>query len=198
MRDSNDDKYPFDTDNRAWQRLLALASEHFEVLTWAREDGRPAILSLVHVSSGDTISLTVLDSLEVSDPHVLLAVHTDGRLTAHGTVAGPATALEYAPDLVLTDGMITATVAVPVHNPTDANIAPDAWRHLPDDLADRLLDAPPETGACMVVLLDRAGHRLAAGGSFLSPASASAWKPGDDAVEWFLVPLYPIVADRHR
>jgi hypothetical protein len=47
-----------------------------------------------------------------------------------------------------------------------------------------------------VVVLDRPRHRLTAGGPFISPASATAWEPADDAVERFLVPLYPIVADR--
>src|SRR3954454_11484624 len=84
MRYGSDDESSFDTDNRAWQRLLALADEHFDLFTRHRDDRRPVIISLAYLPSGALINLAVLDSVEAREPHVLLAVHTDGRLTAHG------------------------------------------------------------------------------------------------------------------
>ena len=198
MHYDTDNEYPFDTDNRAWQRLLALASEHFEVIDWTREDGRPTILTLAHVSSGDLISLAVLDSLEMTDPHVLLAVHTEGLLTAHGPSKGPATATEYAPELVLHDPSITNTIAVPLHDPAEPAIADADWRHAPDDIAVRLRTAPADTRTAVVVLLDRARQRLTAVGPFTDLIGAVTWTPAepDDAIEQFLVRLHPIVADR--
>lgn len=199
MRYGNDDEYPFDTDNRAWQQLLAVASEHFEVLTWKREgDGRPMIITLAHAASGDMVSLAVMDSLEVTEPHVLLAVHTDGRLTAHGPGKGPATAQEYAPVLALTDATTAATVAVPLHDPTEPSVPDAAWRHVPDDITAGLRTAPADTRTGVVVLLDRAGQRLAVAGPFADEVSATVWAPAeaDEAIEQLLVPLAPILPDR--
>lgn len=198
MRYDSDNEYPFDTDNRAWQRLLAVASEHFEVLTWIREhDGRPTILTLTHASSGDVVSLAVMDSLEVTDPYVLLAVHTDGRLTAHGPGTGQATAQEYGPVLALTDTTTAATAAVPLHDPAEPTVPDTAWRHLPDDVAAHLRTAPADTRTTVVVLLDRAGQRLAVAGPFTDEVSATVWAPAGagEAIEQLLVPLRPIVSD---
>jgi hypothetical protein len=199
MRYGNDDEYPFDTDNRAWQQLLAVASEHFEVLTWTREgDGRPMIITLAHAASGDLVSLAVMDSREVTEPHVLLAVHTDGRLTAHGPGKGPATAQEYGPVLALTDATTAATVAVPLHDPTEPSVPDAAWRHVPDNITAGLRTAPADTRTGVVVLLDRAGQRLAVAGPFADEVSATVWTPAeaDEAIEQLLVPLVPILPDR--
>ncbi|MGW3807924.1 hypothetical protein [Micromonospora sp. NPDC005113] len=39
-----DTAYPFDTNNRAYQRFLTLAGEHFEVVGWNNAStGRPAM-----------------------------------------------------------------------------------------------------------------------------------------------------------
>ncbi len=200
MRYGNDDEYPFDTDNRAWQRLLAVASEHFEVLTWTREhDGRPMIITLVDASGGDTVSLAVLDSLEGSEPYVLLAVHTDGGFTAHGPGKGPATAQEYESVLARTDATIAATVVVPLHDPAEQVVPDAAWRHVPDDIAARLRAAPADTRTGVVVLLDRAGQRLAVAGPFIDEVSADVWAPAEagEPIEQLLVPLTPILPD-HR
>jgi hypothetical protein len=79
-----DTAHTFDTDNRAWRRFGEVTSDHFDLLTWTREDGRPTLLTVVDLASGDTFTVAVLDSLEVDQPHAVLACHRDGTLTVHG------------------------------------------------------------------------------------------------------------------
>ena len=61
----------FNPDNRAWRRFTTTTVEHLDVVEWTREDGRPVMVSLVDLDSGDTVTLAVLDSVENRDPHVL-------------------------------------------------------------------------------------------------------------------------------
>src|SRR5205814_5552651 len=61
----------FDPTNRAWQRLHLAVEEHLDVITWRRDDGRPVLLSLVDLRSGDVVTLAVIDSLQLRDPHAL-------------------------------------------------------------------------------------------------------------------------------
>jgi hypothetical protein len=35
-----DTAHPFDTDNRAWRRFADVTSDHFDLVTWTREDAR--------------------------------------------------------------------------------------------------------------------------------------------------------------
>ena len=50
-----DTGHPFDTDNRAWRRFGDVTSDHFDLLTWTREDGRPTLLTVVDLASGDHV-----------------------------------------------------------------------------------------------------------------------------------------------
>ncbi|MCZ7421170.1 hypothetical protein O7605_16830 [Verrucosispora sp. WMMA2121] len=102
MRYGTDDEHPFDTDNRAWRRLRDVTSEHFDAITCNRDpDGRPVLLTLRDMRTGDTVTLAVLDSLEIRDPHTLLAVHTSGDLGAHGPTSGAEAAHSHAATLAL-------------------------------------------------------------------------------------------------
>jgi len=79
------EQYPFNTDNRAWCRLPTALGEHLDLVTWQRDgDGRPILVSLVDLGSGDIVTLAVLDSQEMREPHTLLAFTVDGDLAGHG------------------------------------------------------------------------------------------------------------------
>lgn len=199
MRYGRDDQSPFDTDNRAWRRLLALANEHFETLTWQRDDGRPVIITLADLTSGDMISLAVMDSTEMREPHVLLALHTDGRLTTHGPASGATTTDTYAAHLAKTDPTIVATIGVPLHDPAQPTLPDAAWRPLPGDLAENRPPVTADTRTLAVVLLDHTGDRLAIVGPFTGAATAAAWRPADPSdqpVDRLAVPLHPLTPDR--
>ena len=197
MRYGSDDESPFDTDNRAWRRLLALADEHFDRFTWQRDDGRPVIITLADLASGDMISLAVMESSEMREPHVLLALHTDGRLTAHGPTRGGTVAATYAPQLAMTDATTAGTIPILLHDPAQPTLPDTAWRDLPDDLAEKLCPVPADTRTLAVVLLDNTRDRFAVVGPFTT-AAAAAWRPpdtSDHAVDRLVVPLHPIAPD---
>jgi hypothetical protein len=71
MRYTTDTDHPFDTDNRAWQRFTDLLGEHFNVMTWTKQDGRPVLTTLSDLATGDTFTVAILDSLEMRQPHAL-------------------------------------------------------------------------------------------------------------------------------
>jgi hypothetical protein len=48
-----DTGHPFDTDNRAWRRFVDILGEHFDVVGFTKEDGRPVLTTLVDLASGD-------------------------------------------------------------------------------------------------------------------------------------------------
>jgi hypothetical protein len=81
MRYTADTGYPFDTDNRAWQRLLAVSGEHFDTVTWSRQDGRPVMLTLYDLATGDGFTVAVLDSLEVRDCWATLKITMGAAFT---------------------------------------------------------------------------------------------------------------------
>lgn len=190
---STDSGSPFDTDNHAWQRFTTVAADHFDVVTWTRPDDRPVMVSLVDLHTGDTFTVAVLDSLEVRDPHVLLALSTTGELTVHGPADGIAAVTDHAPHLALTAADVQATRAVALHPPANTDVPATAWIDLPPNP----VTTPPYdgSGARTVALLlinpDRA--RLAVVGPFPNRETADRWQPTDGGtVERHVVPLQPI------
>ncbi|MFD6754897.1 hypothetical protein [Micromonospora gifhornensis] len=196
MRYDSDNEYPFDTDNRAWRRLGDVTSEHFDAITWTRDpDARPILLTLRDMPTGDTITLAVLDSLEIRDPHALLAVHTSGELDAHGPTSGATAAHSHAATLALDNATLAATRPAPLHNPAAPTLPATCWVDLPADLAATLRPALHHARAAALVLLDRTGGRLATVGPFPTHAAADAWQPDDGpgrTADRLIVPLHPI------
>lgn len=173
----------FNPDNRAWRRFTTTTVEHLDVVEWTREDGRPVMVSLVDLDSGDTVTLAVLDSVEDHDPHVLLAVTGDGAVTAYGPFQGDQAASSHAPTLVLpgaenADDGIIATCPATLH-PTDQPALRDtAWLSVPDEVAASAHAAPPaDAPAAALVLLDRSSAVAAVIGPFDNHATAGAWRP---------------------
>ncbi len=187
----------FNPDNRAWRRFTTTTVEHLDVIGWTREDGRPVMVTLADLASGDTVTLAVMDSVEDRDPYALLAATSDGALAAHGPFHGGQTASGHAPVLAAADPTIFATCAVAVHPADQSALPDDAWLPLPVDLAAAAHPAPADTAAAVVVvvlLLDRTRAVAAAIGPFRSRAAADAWRPVPDvgtAVERLIVALHP-------
>ncbi len=175
MRYTADTGYPFDTDNRAWQQMLAVSGEHFATVTWTRQDGRPVMLTLYDLATGDGFTVAVLDSIEARSAHALLVLHRDGLLAVHGPFAGPTAAMGHAPRLAMADTSVAATL--PLHHPRGGDLPPDeAWQPLPH-LPITTDAALPRRTRTALVLLDRPRQRLAVVGPFPDLAAALAWEP---------------------
>ncbi|MFV2112918.1 hypothetical protein ACFHW0_11355 [Micromonospora sp. LOL_025] len=200
MRYGTDDECPFDTDNRAWRRLSDVTSEHFDAIFWNRDlDGRPVLLTLRDMHTGDTITLAVLDSLEIRDPHALLAVHTSGELGAHGPTSGAEAARSHAATLALDSTTLAVTKPVPLHDPAVTALPATGWVGLPPDLVPVLRPAPDDARAVVLVLLDRTEGWLAAVGPFPTRAAADRWQPADGpgrAADRLTVPLHPVTIEQ--
>ncbi|RNH99662.1 hypothetical protein EEZ25_21965 [Micromonospora aurantiaca] len=196
MRFGTDNEHPFDTDNRAWRRLADVTSEHFDVITWTRDpDGRPVLLTLGDLRTGDMITLAVLDSLEIRDPYALLAVHTGGELAAHGPTSGAETARSLAPILALDSTTLAVTKPVPLHDPATTALPATCWVDLPTTLAAALRPALDDARTAVLVLLDRTQGWLAAVGPFPTHTAADTWQPDGGpgrAADRLIVPLHPV------
>lgn len=192
----DDDQSPFDTDNRAYQRLLAIAGDYFEVITWVRDrDDRPVLTTLIDLASGDMFTVAIIDSLEVRDPYALLAFTATGLLSTHGPFAGATAASSHTATLALGDSALFATRPAPLHHPDEATLPDTAWLDVPDQLAAAARPALADTPTAALVLLDRPSRRLAAIGPFTRPADALSWTPtpapGPDT-DRLVVPLHPV------
>jgi hypothetical protein len=198
MRFTGTHSYPFDDTNRAYRRFLDIASEHFNVLGWTTDDGRPALTTLLDLQTGDAFTVAIVDSHEEPlDPYTLLVVDRDGALSAHGCFDGPAAADAYAPRLVLHHGAITATKPTALRPCGETHLQADAWQAVPSDMAARLHADPPADGPTVLILLielDRTTTCLTAVGPFCAPDAAVAWQPDNPpgaAVTRMLVALHP-------
>jgi hypothetical protein len=184
----------FNPDNRAWHRLGAVADEHFDRSDWTREDGRPVMLTLTDLDSGDMITLAVIDSLENRHPYVLLAVSADGAMCAYGPFDGDVAASGYAPRLAAADPTIVATCPAPL-NPADQPVLPETgWLALPQQVAASAHPPPGQPGPAVVVLLDRARAIAATVGPFDDRSAAGAWAPTpeiDPALDRLVIGLQP-------
>ena len=195
MRYTTDTDYPFDTDNRAWRRFTQVLGEHFDVVDWAKEDGRPVLTTLVDLASGDAFTVAVLDSVEVRDPYALLAVTTGGDLAAHGPFDGEQAAASYTPQLAMTDAAVAATRPMPLHHPDQPAVPDDVWRPVPAELARLARPALADARTAALVLLDRDRAVLAAVGPFPGHTAADAWRPTPDldpTTDRLVVPLHAI------
>ncbi|GAA3302490.1 hypothetical protein Dvina_51520 [Dactylosporangium vinaceum] len=183
---------PFDTDNHAWQRFTTVAADHFDVVTWTRPDDRPVMVSLVDLHTGDTFTVAVLDSLEVRDPHVLLALSTTGELTVHGPADGVAAVTDYGTHLAVTGTALQATGTVPLHAPASADLPETAWIDLPPNPVTAAAYDGDGARAVALVLIDRERDRLAVIGPFPNRDTAERWRPTSGTVEQHVVALQPI------
>ena len=101
------------------------------------------------------MTLAVLDSCEMREPHTLLAFTVDGDLAAHGPFNGEPAAASYAAHVALHHADIAATRPIPLHHP-DQPILPDsAWIPVPASLAGAARPAATQSRAVALVLLDR-------------------------------------------
>jgi hypothetical protein len=188
------DRRPVNPDNRAYRQLRSTVTEHLDLVTWATADGVPVLLTLIDIDSGDAITLALLDSHEIREPHVLLAVTTGVAVTAHGPFNGNTAAANHAPLLAINDERIAATRPLRLHHPHHTTIAALGWVDIPEPLLAGLRPADLNTRSVTLLLLDRAAARIAAIGPYPHPAAARAWaqRTGLPAgVEPVSVPLLP-------
>jgi hypothetical protein len=196
MRFHADTGYPFDTDNRAYQRLLTVSTEHLQALSWTRDDGRPVMLTLYDLATGDAVTIALLDSIEAHRAHALLVLRRDGTPSIHGPFDGEGAAAAHAPALTTADPSVAATLPLPLHHPGDGALPPDdAWRPLHQQAAVSTITAmtPAEPAQTALVLLDRQRQRLAAVGPFPDHTAALRWEPAtfpDPDVDCVIVPMH--------
>lgn len=186
----------FDPDNRAYQRWRRLLAEHFHLVVWSADGsgGRAGWLTLEDRDSGDAFTVAVLDSVEVRDPYVLLTVAVTSAvylLLGYGPFDGAQAAVTFAQRLDRVREDLRATCPVPLHDPRQPSLPDSVWRAIPSALAD-IEPAPGDAPRTGLVLLDRAGGRVAAVGPFADPAAAQRWQPADGlAVERLVIVLPP-------
>jgi hypothetical protein len=194
MRYTTDTDNPFDTDNRAWRRFVDLLGEHFDVIGWTTDDGRPVLTTLVDLESGDMFTVAIMDSLEVREPYTLLAFTAGGELAAHGPFDGQPAAASYAPRLAMTDAAVAATRPMPLHHPDQPLLPDDAWLPVPAELARLARPALVDARAAALVLLDRTHALLTVVGLFRNRAGAETWRPTPDlgpTIDRLIVALHP-------
>lgn len=197
MRYTDPQGSSFDTDNRTWTRLTTVLAEHFDLLTWRRDDDRPVLVTVLDPHTGDTVSLSVLDSHEAHEAHLLLAVDRDGTLSLHGPFPSAGATRTAAGQLALADPDLAATCPTALHPPQLPHLPDSAWVDLPDNLPDLRADWPPAPGPTCAVLLDRDRGRLAAVGPFPDPDAAGAWSPQptpEPGVDLHVITLRPPAA----
>jgi hypothetical protein len=195
MRFHADTGYPFDTDNHAYQRLLTTSSEHLRAISWTRDDGRPVMLTLYDLTSGDAVTIALLDSIEAQHAHALLAVHRDRTLRVHGPIDGETAAARHAPTLAMADLSVAATLPLPLHHPGGGDLPPDdVWRPLHHQAtANATATAPTAPTQAALVLLDQPRQRLAVVGPFPDHTAALRWEPAtfpDADVDCLIVPMH--------
>jgi hypothetical protein len=192
VRYTSDTGHPFDTDNRAYRRFMDVLGEHFDVLDWKRDDGRPVLTTLRDLASGDLFSVAIIDSLEMREPHALLTFTISAELTAHGPFENETTAAGYAPELVMDDSTIAASRPVPLHHPDQPCPPLDRWLPVPPALAEAARPALADAPGVALVLMDRSRHVLTAVGPFPHYNAADAWNAGDQGADAnrLVVPLH--------
>jgi hypothetical protein len=193
MPDTDRGRPPVNTDNRAYQRFRTTVVEHLELVTWTTTDGIPLLLSLIDLDSGDAITLALLDSHEIREPHILVAVSVTACLTTHGPFDGSIAAASQAPLLAIAEEQVAATRPLRLHN-RHAPVAGLHWVDIPDLLNVGFHPARLRSSGCVVLLVDRGAGRLAAVGPFAHPATARAWSLRAElptGVDPITVPLLP-------
>jgi hypothetical protein len=149
-------------------------------VNWTRDDGRPVMLTLYDLTSGDAVTIALLDSVEARHAHALLAAHRDGTLRVHGPFDGETAAERHAPALAMTDPSIAATLPLPLHHPGGGDLPPDdAWRplHQQAPISTAVAAAPAQPAPAALVLLDQPRQRLAVVGPFPDHTAALRWEP---------------------
>jgi hypothetical protein len=181
-------------NNRAYQHFHTIAAQHFDLLAWRVADDLPTLLSLVHPTSGDTLTVALVDSHEIHEPYVLLAISTAVAITAHGPFNGHAAASSQAPYLAMFDDRVAAIRPIRLHRPDHTTPADLGWAAIPQPLLPGLRPALVDTRGCVLLLVDRAAGRLAAAGPFPHRAAARGWalSAGLPAgIDPILAPLIP-------
>jgi hypothetical protein len=166
--------------NAAWQRFWKLVEEHFETVCWNDDDGRPTLLTLIDLPSGEALTLAPLDAMDTDPAAVLLVSAADTRLSARGPLAGSAAANDLTLRLAEADDdpPTGATCPVLLHPPDQPRIPPQAWIEMPEPIATTVW-APPVAGAgpALLVLLDRAAARMIVIGPLATVSEAKRWQP---------------------
>jgi hypothetical protein len=166
--------------SQVWQRFLKLVQEHFETVCWNGADGRPTLVTLIDLPSGEALTLEPLDALDTDPAAVLVVSAADTSLSARGPLAGSAAANDLTYRLAEpADGHPGATCPVLLHPPNQPVFPQQAWMEVPEPLAKTMWAPPPVAGATPVVLVlvDRAASRMAVIGPLATVSEAERWAP---------------------
>lgn len=165
--------------SRAWQQFLKLVEEHFETVCWHDAHGRPTLLSLIDLASGEGLTLAPLDAVDTDSAAVLVVSAADTSLSARGPLAGSAVANDLTYRLFeAADRPTGATCPVLLHPPDQPHIPPQAWIEVPEPLARDMWAAPAVgEGPVLLVLLDRAAAMMKVIGPLATVSEAERWAP---------------------
>lgn len=165
--------------SQAWQRFLKLVQEHFETVCWHDADGRPTLLSLIDLPSGEALTVAPLKAVDTDPAAVLVVSAADTSLSARGPLAGSAVANDLTYRLAEATARPTgATCPVLLHPPDQPHIPPQSWIEVPEPLARDMWAAPPVgEEPVLLVLLDRAAAMMKVIGPLATVSEAERWAP---------------------
>ncbi|GIG86945.1 hypothetical protein [Plantactinospora endophytica] len=181
----------FNPHNRAYHRFFDVLP-HLDIsVTIDSDTGRPLTFTITDPRSGDAFTVTVDNSLEMTDPHALLAVDRFGEVVAYGPFRDHPTAVANATPLAGTR-RLRSVHTIPLHHPDTADLPGTGRRALDTDLVRRVAQGYPDARCCALLLLDRTPGIAELVGPFTDPTTAAMWhRPRPTAhAERFVVPLY--------
>jgi hypothetical protein len=120
----------FNPRNRAYLRFFDLLPDLDVTVRLDADNGRPLTLTITDPRSGDAFTVTADSSLEMTDPHALLALDRFGDIVAHGLFCDDATAQANVAPLAEAQ-RLSSVHTIPLHHPSTAEL-PETLRQALD------------------------------------------------------------------
>jgi hypothetical protein len=181
----------FNPRNRAYLRFFGLLPDLDVTVRLDADSGRPLTLTITDPRSGDAFTVTADSSLEMTDPHALLAIDRFGDIVAHGLFRDEATAQANVEPLAESQ-RLSSVHTIPLHHPGTAELPDTLRRSLDPALVRRVEQGYPDARSSALLLLDRANATAELVGPFTDPTSAAIWQPSQPRpnTERIVLPLY--------
>ncbi|MFY1674027.1 hypothetical protein ACN27G_29420 [Plantactinospora sp. WMMB334] len=165
----------FNSRNRAYLRFLDRTSDLDLAVYIDADSGRPLTFTITDPQSGDAFTVIADSSLEMTDPHALLALDRFGDTVSYGLFRDNATAQANAAPLAEAQRLISVHT-MPLHHPDTAEL-PDTLRQALDhELVRHVRQRYPDAHRSALLLLDRTNATGELVGPFTDPTSAALWQ----------------------